>query len=253
MIVWREKLVAFGVHFVVTAILAAIAAALIFLVWYPDPFQSMIGGTELFMLVVGCDLALGPLMSLVIYNGRKSRRELFVDYTVVGIVQLAALVYGVYIVAGSRPVHVAFSSDRLEVVSALEVRSEELAAAKDPWRTLSWTGPRYAAVNVPPAEREDAMFQSLAGNEEHQRPKFFMPYDDARERILAKSKRLEDLEKKLPESRGPLAAGVADTGIPAARLRWLPVHYARGFWTALIDSETARPVGYVDFDPYGQD
>ena len=25
----------------------------------------MIGGTELFMLVVGCDLALGPLISLV--------------------------------------------------------------------------------------------------------------------------------------------------------------------------------------------
>jgi hypothetical protein len=76
MIVWREKLVATAIHFGATLVLGAIAAALIFLVWYPAPFQKMVGGTELFMLVVGCDLALGPLMSLVIYNSRKSRREL---------------------------------------------------------------------------------------------------------------------------------------------------------------------------------
>ena len=74
MIVWREKFVATGIHFLVTLTLAACAAALIFLVWFPDPFQTMIGGTELFLLVVGCDLALGPLISLVIYNSRKSRR-----------------------------------------------------------------------------------------------------------------------------------------------------------------------------------
>ena len=76
MIVWREKFVATAIHFLVTLLLAACAAALIFLVWFPDPLQTMIGGTELFMLVVGCDLALGPLISLVIYNSRKSRREL---------------------------------------------------------------------------------------------------------------------------------------------------------------------------------
>ena len=76
MIVWREKFVATGIHFLVTLGFAACAAALIFLVWYPDPFETMIGGTELFLLVVGCDLALGPLISLVIYNSRKSRRAL---------------------------------------------------------------------------------------------------------------------------------------------------------------------------------
>ena len=75
MIVWRERFLAFAIHFLVTLVLAAIAAALIFLVWFPDPFQTMVGGTELFELVVVCDLALGPLISLVIYDSRKARRE----------------------------------------------------------------------------------------------------------------------------------------------------------------------------------
>ena len=92
MIVWREKFLATAIHFLVTLALAACAAALIFLVWFPDPMQTMIGGTELFMLVVGCDLALGPLISLVIYNSRKSRRELVIDYTIVGAVQTESFV-----------------------------------------------------------------------------------------------------------------------------------------------------------------
>ena len=46
MIVWREKFVATGIHFLVTLGFAACAAALIFLVWYPDPFETMIGGTR---------------------------------------------------------------------------------------------------------------------------------------------------------------------------------------------------------------
>jgi len=96
MINWREKFRAFAIHFLVTAVLGACAAALIFFVWFPSPFATMVGGTELFLLVVGCDMALGPLISLVIYNSRKSRRELITDYTIIGAVQLAALIYGVY-------------------------------------------------------------------------------------------------------------------------------------------------------------
>ena len=54
----------------------------------------------------------------MIYNSRKSRRELLMDYSVVGVVQLAALVYGVFVLAGTRPVYVAFNQDRIEVASA---------------------------------------------------------------------------------------------------------------------------------------
>jgi hypothetical protein len=98
--------------------MGACAAALIFLVWFPDPYQTMVGGTKLFELVVICDLVLGPLISLVIYDRNKGRRKLIVDYTIVGVVQLAMLAYGVYVVAGTRPVYTAFNKDRLEVVSA---------------------------------------------------------------------------------------------------------------------------------------
>lgn len=251
MIVWREKILATAIHFLVTLTLAACAAALIFLVWFPDPMQTMIGGTELFMLVVGCDLALGPLISLVIYNGRKSRRELVIDYSIVGAVQLAALVYGVFILAGTRPVYVAFSQDRLEIVTARDIDDKELAAAREAaYRSLPFTGPRYVGVVVPKADQNDALFQALSGNEEHMRPKFYVPYESLRETIVGRAKTLDALTQKKPASKPLLEAAMRGISIPAARVRWLPVHHRKGFWTALIDSDDGKPVAYVDFDPY---
>src|SRR4051794_23194912 len=184
MIVWREKFIATAVHFLVTLTLAACAAALIFLVWFPDPFQTMIGGTELFILVVGCDLALGPLISLVIYNSRKSRRELLMDYSIVGAVQIAALVYGIFILAGTRPVYVAFSTDTLEVVTARDISDVELAAAKNPaYASLPLNGPRFVGIEVPEKEHNDAVFEAMRGNEEHMRPRFFVAYEAVIEKI----------------------------------------------------------------------
>jgi hypothetical protein len=251
MIVWREKLVATAIHFGATLVLAAIAAALIFLVWYPPPFQKMVGGTELFMLVVGCDLALGPLMSLVIYNSRKPRRELLTDYTIVGLIQISALVYGVLVVADTRPAYVAFSGDRFEIVGAAELRRKELADARDPkYRTVSWTGPRYVAVVISAADHENALFEALAGNLEHVRPRFYVSYESQLENIRNHAKKVADLAKRKPESRGLLEEAARDTGIADEHLGWLPVAHIKGFWTVLIDTRTSRPVAWIPVDPY---
>ena len=138
----------------------------------------MLGGNELFLLVVGSDLALGPLMSLVIYNSRKSRRELITDYSIVGIVQIAALVYGVWIMAGARPVYVAFVEDRFESRAGRDLTDEELAAARDPkFASRPLTGPRFVSVVVPPEEQQEALFQALEGNEDHFRPRFYVPFE----------------------------------------------------------------------------
>jgi hypothetical protein len=254
MIDWREKFRAFAIHFLVTLALGACAAALIFLVWFPHPFATMVGGTDLFELVVGCDLALGPLVSLVIYNSRKSRRQLIADYAIIGAVQLAALVYGVYIVAGTRPVYVVFDKDRFEVVTARAIGDADLAAARDPaYRTLPLDGPRFVSIKVPAADQQDALFEALRGHEQHQRPKFFVPFETALAAIRERAKPVPALSSKFPAAAPLLEAATRETDVPAERLRWLPVHHRKGFWTALIDEQTGRPVAYVAFDPYGED
>src|SRR5262245_56788136 len=108
---WRETLLATSIHFLITAAVAALAAILIFFIWYPGTIAAISGGTRLFEIVVAVDIGLGPLISLVIYSSRKTRRELVIDYSIVAAVLLAALLYGVSVVAVSRPIFVAFAKD----------------------------------------------------------------------------------------------------------------------------------------------
>ncbi|HEU4529672.1 MAG TPA: TfpX/TfpZ family type IV pilin accessory protein [Steroidobacteraceae bacterium] len=251
---WRERFIAAAIHFLITLALAGVAAALVFLVWFPGALAEMVGGTKLFTIIVGVDVALGPLISLVIYSSQKSRRELVTDYTVVGIVQIAALVYGVFTLAVSRPVFVTFVGDRLEVVAALELDEADLAAAPLPqFRTRSWTGPRLAAIEMPTdaRERNEVVMLGMAGKDVQMLPRYYRPYESALADIQRRAGGLDALLQANPEQRERIEAAIDDTGVPRENLRWLVVHHRFGFATALIDARTQRPVEYLAVDPTG--
>ena len=88
-----------AIHLVASTVVAALAGALVFFLWYPLPFREIAGGRELFLLLVAIDVVLGPLITLAVFNPRKPRTELVRDLSVVVLLQLAALAYGLHTVA----------------------------------------------------------------------------------------------------------------------------------------------------------
>jgi hypothetical protein len=251
MILWREKFRASGLHFMVTLTAALVAAALIFFVWYPQPFATMVGGFRLFLIVSGCDLVLGPLTSMIIYNSRKSRRALVFDYTVIAIIQLAAFVYGVYSVSQARPAYIAFVKDRLEVIAAGEISDKDLAEAKDSkYGDPPHWGPVLVATQVPAQDKNDALWAALEGRDVGVRPKFYVSYETQLNVIKERLEPIAKLEQFHPDSKPLVAAALAELNKPAAEFGWLPVRHTRGFWTALIDRNTGYPAKYIPVDPY---
>jgi hypothetical protein len=251
MIAWREKFRAVLLHFLVTLVMAAAAAALIFLVWYPDPFEAMLGGTRFFMLITTCDLVLGPLTSLIVYNSKKTRLALIFDYTIIGIVQLAAFVYGVMSISNARPAYIAFVKDRFEVVIAEDLADKDLLAAQDPYRTRPKWGPVLIGTRSPATreERNDLIFAAMEGGKDRQNfPHFYVPYEQVAEEVKQAASPLEQLYKHRPEARQLIAA--EKLNVPEAQLRWLPIRGTRSFWTVLLDSNTGRPLAYIPVDPY---
>ena len=74
---WQSKLRAFGIHLSLSLLVAALAAVVVFGVWYPYPYRDISGGRDLFLLIVGVDVVLGPLVTFTVFNPKKSRRENF--------------------------------------------------------------------------------------------------------------------------------------------------------------------------------
>jgi hypothetical protein len=250
---WREKVSASALHFVITLMAALAVAAIIFFVWFPAPLDQMMGGQKLFLLVAGCDLILGPLISLVIYNSKKSRRELVLDYALVGGVQLAALLYGVSVVADSRPAFVVFVKDRFEVVAAMELDPADFKDAQEArFRSLPWRGPVLVVAEFPasPSERSEILLSALAGKDIQLMPKYYRAYESQLDAVRGRALPVTALMQRKPDAAAAIKAAVADTGLPDTRLRWLPVKHRFGFWVALIDVETARPLRYLPIDPY---
>lgn len=212
----------------------------------------MLGGTRLFEVVVMCDLGLGPLTSFIIYNSKKSRRELLFDYAVVGILQLAAFAYGLYAVANIRPAYIAFVVDRLEVVSVGEIDDVDLARGAPNYRKRPKWGPELVAILEPqdPQERQKVLFSSLQGKDYGVLPTYYVPYEQLLPQMRRRWLAISELEKRHPEAKPLVAKAAAQLKTRAEDLVWLPVKYRQGFWTALLDPKTGRPVDWLPLDPY---
>jgi hypothetical protein len=251
-IAWREKAAAFGVHFLVTLLLAASAAALVFLIWFPDPFHKMLGGTTLFGILILCDLGLGPLTSFIIYNSRKSRRALVFDYTVIGAIQLAAFIYGVYSVANNRPAYIVFVGDRFEVIPAGAIDDADLAQGGDLYGKRPNWGPQLVAIREAKdvEEHNKMLFSGLQGKDYSVLPAYYVAYEQGLPELERRAKPLSELERRHEEAKPLVASAVAELQVPVERLVWMPVMHKSGFWTVLLDCETGQPVSWLPVDPY---
>ena len=144
----------------------------------------MVGGTELLRCWSSvCDLALGPLISLVIYDSRKARRKLIMRLhhrrrradRRAGLRRLRTS-------PGTRPVYVAFSigpprNRHARATSA--IRSSPRRAI--PQYREAAAGRAAAASAIERAGGGSATMRCSSrsvGNEEHARPKFYVPLRD---------------------------------------------------------------------------
>ena len=101
---YKSKMKAFGFHFAFSLFLFVIAVVWIYVSLYPSIHFSINGGRQGVQLIFAIDLILGPVLTFLIWNPKKGFKEKFLDLSVVGIVQISALLYGMYTVYQQHPV-----------------------------------------------------------------------------------------------------------------------------------------------------
>jgi hypothetical protein len=248
---WDGRLKAAGVHLAISLAIAALAALLVFFIWYPYPYRDISGGRELFTLVVVIDVVMGPLMTLAVFNLNKPRQELRRDLVVIAVLQLAALGYGLWTVAAARPVHLVFEIDRFRVVHAIEVEPELLKRAAPAMQQLPLTGPTLLAIREFKNSQEsfDATMAALQGFSLGARPDLWQSYEQAKPQIIAAAKPLAELKKRFPARASEIDQSLKSA--PAnAPVGYIPLVGRNTFWTVLINTNTAEVLAFVPLDPF---
>lgn len=248
---WKNRLRASAIHLTISLGIASLAALLVFCWWYPYPYRDLSGGRELFILVVAVDVVLGPLITLVIFNAAKTCRHLLMDFSVIGLLQVAALTYGLWTVFSARPVHLVFEYSRMAVVHAVDIDPGTLAQAPPGLQQLPVGGPTLLSLRpLQGHETFDSIMLATNGIPQAAQPALWQPYDAARADILRESYPAEQLTQRFPAQADAIDRAVASTGRPLQALRTLPLLSRKTAWTVLIDAESAQPVGFVAVDSF---
>lgn len=112
------------IHLCISAFVVGSVAAMALFVWYPGLYFDMAGASEPMLLIVGIDLVLGPLLTLIVY--RQGKPSLKFDLTVIACLQVAALVYGSWALSSQRPMFLVFDRGSYEIVSVADLKGKDI-------------------------------------------------------------------------------------------------------------------------------
>ncbi len=234
---FKRRLLAAGIHLVSSLIIAGAVAIVGLGLMYPGVYSQLAGGTELFFLICGVDVTLGPFLTGVVFADGKSARALRRDIAIIVVLQLAALCYGLYVLAVARPVALVFEVDRFRVISQVDVRTSELPNAPSGYQSFPWTGPwllgTRAATND---EKLDAIEKALEGHDIGARPSFWRPYDEVRHAALARAYPAEMLLKQSGGLRAAIERDLTSSGLTTETARFLPVQSRQTGWVVWLDA-----------------
>ena len=122
------KLKATGVHLSMSIIVFVYLAYQIYYNWYPQPYFAVDGGWQGIRLIGAVDLVLGPFITFLIFDLRKSRRAILFDLIVIAVIQFGALAYGINLTYNQRPVAIVLIDDFV-VGSTMEHYGDTLESA----------------------------------------------------------------------------------------------------------------------------
>jgi hypothetical protein len=247
------RLKAAAIHLSISTLIAIVVVATMLFVWYPGPFFTAMGGNELVLIMVAVDVVLGPLITLVVFNPSKARHLIRLDLTVIGVVQLAALAYGMYIVAEVRPGYMVFAVDRFDLVSVADLREAELAKVTRPeYKGIPWTRPRTVAAKTPsdPDEQFRIVQSALGGYDLATFPQYYVPYEDLAKDALARAKPIERLRKAQPDAARQIDEALKAVGKAEADVRYLPLKGRNKDYSVLLDAKTGATLGFAEVSPW---
>lgn len=232
-------------HMAASVCIALLVLGLVYGLWYPSPLAQAVGVIHIFLMLLAIDVILGPILGFVVY--RESKKTLKFDLSVIILIQIAALVFGVYNIAQARPAWVIFNTDRFELIRNNDLVLSE-KAPQDEFAQVSWVGPQWAAVKVAndvQQKNEDLFAEALGGLSIAQRPERYIDIDEEKATLRKRALPLSSLYQYNDKQQ----VNTVLTKYPQAN-HWLPMKALSIDMVVLINKEKAEIIKIVDLRPW---
>lgn len=114
----KYKLRAASVHLLLSLLIFAVILYFILFDWYPEPFFTAQGGWQGIQLMAFVDLVLGPVLTFIVFDQFKQRKKIVFDLSIIGAIQITALIWGGYTVYMQRPIALVYWGNAFYTVTS---------------------------------------------------------------------------------------------------------------------------------------
>ncbi|MCL2309353.1 MAG: hypothetical protein FWC42_03620 [Proteobacteria bacterium] len=241
---------AVGIHLAISFAIACAVTLFIRFVLYPGFYFYLSGGFKLLLLIVGVDVFIGPLLTLIVY--KKGKKSLVFDLSVIALLQIAALAYGAHTMWVARPVYNVFVMDRFAVVTPVAIEKENLEKAKPEYQKLPWYGPKLVAAERPtdPGEQYKMVLSGMAGADIETYPQYYVPFESKKDRVAAKSKPLSELRGKTSEASPLIDDFLRRQKGKEEDYRYLPMKGFSPDFIVMVVKSDGTPITGLAIDPW---
>ena len=233
-------------HLLLSFLVALLVIGLVFFIWYPSPLATAVGVTHIFLMLLVIDVILGPLLGLLVY--KEGKKTLKFDLSVIILIQIAALCYGVFSIEQGRPAWLVYNVDRFELVRKNEIVDTNIQHAQPQFQKPSWFKPQYVATEFAKdtQQRSDEMFAEVfSGISLAQRPERYVKLTEAKNQIQQRVLPLVELQQYNPKT--DVEKTLAK--YPKADA-WLPLKANAIDMVVLVNKESASIIKIVDLRPW---
>jgi hypothetical protein len=244
---------AFLIHLTISIAIAASVVALMLLLWFKPPFFSALGGKHILLILLGVDVTIGPLITLLIFNPLKSRKALRFDLSVIAVLQSAALIYGMSVLFHTRPVFVVFSKGSFDLITANMLSKQDIAEAKySAYRSLPLTGPIYVYSEMPSdiKESNQLVFSAMTGKDLPQFPQYYMPYGEHGAAEGSAAKPIAELKRLNPGLVAEIDRSQQASGREQSDIGFVPLRAKFQDQAVLLGKSDGRVLGLLNVDPW---
>ena len=241
-----KRLKFFFSHLSISFLIALLVIGLVFFVWYPAPLAKAVGVTNIFLMMLAIDVIVGPILGWLVYQ--EGKKTLKFDLSVIILIQIAALCYGVFSIEQGRPAWLVYNVDRFELVRKNELVDTNIQQAQPQFQKPSWFKPQYVATEFAKdtQQRNDEMFaEVLGGISIAQRPERYVELTQVTTQIQQRALPLVELQQYNPKT--DVEKTLAE--YPKANA-WLPLKANAVDMVVLVNKESASIIKVVDLRPW---
>jgi len=242
----KFRLKAFGLHVTASLCLFVLGLGILYFGWYQWPGWYLTGSLTIVMMMAGIDVVLGPLLTLIIANPKKPRRELARDIAIIATVQLLAMSYGLMTLWHGRPLYYTFSTRFLEMVQASDLNAGEIALGRklNPAFAPYWySRPRWVYAPMPADEKfqQQIAANSISGGDDViQMPRLFRPWGDGAAELRKTLRPVANMTELSVDARAKAGERMRKLGVTVDQPVTLPMLGRGNPIVGVIDPATGR-------------